>query len=273
MNGIDSQGTVRTGTTDANGNYTVGFGPGPGIIHVIAGTALSGSVLTTGNNPQHIVVTSSGATPGAVGFQVQEIVVSAEPVFNAGNPDTLFGGTGNDKLWGGGGNDYMTGGHWLGPFGAGTGQPYDAHVLVGVDCRPNIDPASIPVLGSITGVVKDSVGNLLAGVKVSVLYKDAALHTVEGGSTLTNAAGKYVFANVLAGDYILRILPPGAYDIEPVKGIDPATGNPQPGNPIVKVDATNGRSTQFHVSSAQNFVAPDVVLVPVPPSAFQFQQS
>ena len=86
-------------------------------------------------------------------------------------------------------------------------------VAKAVDAAPGGDVAA---KGSITGTVTDASGAALKGVKVTFMKAPVAKHTdkAEGqppkkegakNETKTDEAGKYTFADVPAGDYVVAV--------------------------------------------------------------------
>ena len=119
-----------------------------------------------------------------------------------------------------------------------SGDPYDAHIAIAVDGRPNIDPTTVPIPGSIAGLVKDNLNVPVPGVTVTLFYLNEDNVDIEVSSVVTDAAGHYEFLDVGPCDYVLQFIPPAAFDIGGA-GVDPTTG----------------RTPEFALNSGQNLRA------------------
>jgi hypothetical protein len=71
-------------------------------------------------------------------------------------------------------------------------------------------PASAQVTGTITGSVKDAQGGVVPGATITLVSATRATRT----DTVTNAEGDYVFPNVTAGTYIVRVSMDGFKTVE-----------------------------------------------------------
>ena len=85
----DSAGVAQTRQTDAAGNYGAGVAAGETTVSVVSSTLPAGSILTTANDTQTVMVGGEGETPAEpVGYQ-QRGTVSGH-VFNDKNGNGIW---------------------------------------------------------------------------------------------------------------------------------------------------------------------------------------
>ena len=66
----DSEGNIRTVTTNSNGSYTADVPPGPAVIDIDESTLPPGYVQTAGTDPTTVVVPSGGTATDEDGYQI-----------------------------------------------------------------------------------------------------------------------------------------------------------------------------------------------------------
>jgi Ca2+-binding RTX toxin-like protein len=214
---------AHTGTTNASGTYTIAVLLGSDSILVDATDPdlPEGAIASTSANPLVVAFTATVLTASDIGFTVE--VTDDVPVESLGegggaNNDTAYGGPGNDTISGGGGDDWLIGGHWLGPGGAGSGNPYDATLLeqASGDGGRKYVQFNAALLGTIGDRVfldvnadgRHQVGE--PGIKnIQVNLFDYQWQLI--ATTWTDSTGSYQFTKLAPTGYYVQFLSPSGY--------------------------------------------------------------
>ena len=220
---ITDNSGAHAGTTNASGVYTLAVLLGADTISVNeADTDLpAGAVLSTSANPLALTFSAFVLSAPDIGYTIaaeDDLPIESLGEGGGANNDTAYGGPGNDSISGGGGNDWLVGGHWLGPGGACSGNPYDAALLEQASADGGrkyvqFNAALLGTLGNRVFLDANNNGRLdfgEAGVpNIQVNLFDYQWQLV--ATTWTNSIGIYQFTKLAPTDYYVQFIAPSAY--------------------------------------------------------------
>ena len=269
----DNSGS-HSGTTNSGGIYNIAvlLGADSVVVDEADTDMPDGAVLSTSANPLAVTFSASALSAPDIGYTVlaeDDLPIDSLGEGGGANNDTAYGGPGNDSISGGGGNDWLVGGHWLGPGGACSGNPYDATLLEqassdGGRKYVQFNAALLGTLGNRIFLDANNNGRADAGevgvANIQVNLFDYQWQLV--ATTWTNATGNYQFTKLAPTNYYVQFIAPSAYQF----ATKDVAGNAFDGTDS-DADPVTGLTGLYTVAAGATVNSVDAGLVALPPGS------